>query len=95
MPLPIETLTAIKVVKYQLIAATLRSPISPLWLFPSINVATLRKKFFIHKQAKTLDIAMIVLFLNRIAADAARQMQACCSFLITRRLFLHLEQCFA
>lgn len=81
---------------YQLfIAAALRSPISLLRLFPSINVATFRKKFFIHKLANTLAMATIGLLRNNIAAEAARPMQAFWSFLITRRLFLHLVQYFA
>ena len=76
-------------------AATLRSPISLLWLFPSIRVATLLRKFFIHKVAKTLAIAIIGLFRNVIATEAASPMHAFWSFLILRRLFLHLEQNFA
>jgi hypothetical protein len=58
-------------------------------------VATLRKKFFIHMLAKTAAMAKIGFLRNKIATEAARPMQAVWSFLITRRLFLHLEQYFA
>ena len=62
-------------VSYYFTAATLRSPISLLWLFPSIIVATFCRKFFIHKLANTLAIATKGLCRNKIAVDAARPMQ--------------------